>query len=149
MIKDLLKKENIKMFDHALEWEDAIRYCVQPLVDCHCVEARYAEEIIANTLKMGPYYVIAKNLALIHGRSDQGVIAKQLAITLSKEAIVFSKEKKAKLLVVLAAEDSESHIGALSKLAEIFMDESRIEKICGFDSIEEIYEEFLKADKGK
>ena len=69
MIKDLLKKENIKMLDHALEWEDAIRYCVQPLVDCHCVEARYAEEIIANTLKMGPYYVIAKNLALIHGRS--------------------------------------------------------------------------------
>lgn len=51
MIKDLLKKENIKMLDHALEWEDAIRYCVQPLVDCHCVEARYAEEIIANTLK--------------------------------------------------------------------------------------------------
>ena len=89
MIKDLLKKENIKMLDHALEWEDAIRYCVQPLVDCHCVEARYAEEIIANTLKMGPYYVIAKNLALIHGSSDQGVIAKQLAITLSKEAIIF------------------------------------------------------------
>lgn len=144
MINEMLRKENIRILNHALDWKKAIQYCVQPLVDTNYVESRYADEIINNTLQLGAYYVIAKDLALVHGSSNQGVIAKQLAVVVSKEEIVFPENKRAKLLVVLAAEDGESHMTALSKLAKIFMDAKRIEKICGMENVDDIYNEFLR-----
>lgn len=111
------------------------------------MEKRYADGIIENTLEMGPYYVIAKDLAFIHGRSDQGVITKQLAVTVSRNPIIFSDTKKARLLIVLAAEDGESHMQTLSCLAQIFMDEKKIASICDFTDVNDIYEAFMKEDK--
>lgn len=146
MIKNMLKKENIRILEEPLPWKGAIQYAVQPLIDTGYVEARYVEEIIHNTLEMGPYYVIAKDLAFLHARSDQGVIAKQLAVTVAKNTIHFSDTKSAKLLIVLAAEDSESHMDTLSKLAKIFMDQTKIQDICALNNIEEIYDKFLEVD---
>ncbi|MEF9967286.1 MAG: PTS sugar transporter subunit IIA, partial [Longicatena sp.] len=110
MIRDMLKKENVQIVQNVVDWKDAIRTSVQPLVEGHYVEERYIDGVIENTNIYGPYYVLAQDLALIHARSDQGVIEKQLAVTVLKEPIKFSEDGySVRLLVVLAAADGESH----------------------------------------
>ena len=83
----MLKLENIKILAGVKDWKEAICTAVQPLVDGGYCEARYSDEIIKNTEKLGPYYVLCENVALIHGSTEQGVIKRQIAITLLKEPV--------------------------------------------------------------
>ena len=77
-IYDMLKLENIKILAGVKDWKEAIYTAVQPLVDGGYCEARYSDEIIKNTEKLGPYYVLCENVALIHGSTEQGVIKRQM-----------------------------------------------------------------------
>lgn len=144
----MLKKENVQIVQSVVDWKDAIHTSVRPLVEGHYVEERYIDGVIENTDVYGPYYVLTQNLALIHARSDQGVITKQLAVTVLKEPIKFSEDGyDVRLLVVLAAENGESHLEAIRSLANIFSDETRIQEICDCSNAHEIYERFLAADE--
>lgn len=85
---ELLKKENVQICDAAADWKEAIRTAVKPLEEHGYVEARYKEEIISNVEKMGPYIVIADNIALPHARPEQGALKTQIGVTL------FRKDRK-------------------------------------------------------
>ena len=143
MERDMLKLENIQIVDCVSDWQEAVRVSVTPLVKEGYVESRYIDGIIQNTLEMGPYYIIADGVALLHGRPEQGVIHRQLGVTVLRKETDFGGENaKAKLLMVLAAEDSNSHIDVMRDLAEIFMDEKKIKKIVSAESKEEILNQF-------
>lgn len=147
MIRDMLKEENVQIVQSVVDWKDAIHTSVLPLVKGHYVEERYIDGVIENTNLYGPYYVLAPDLALIHARSDQGVIEKQLAVTVLEEPVKFSADgHTVRLLVVLAAADGESHMEAISSLATIFADESRIKEICECNNAHAVYQMFLDAD---
>lgn len=147
MIRDMLKEKNVQIVQNVANWKDAVQTSVQPLVDGQYVESRYIDGIIENTNIYGPYYVLAPDLALLHARSDQGVLKKQLAVTLLKEPVKFSEDGySVRLLVVLAAADGESHMDAISKLAAIFSDEEKLAAICEAKNVHQIYELFLAAD---
>ena len=108
-IYDMLKLENIKILAGVKDWKEAIYTAVQQLVDGGYCEARYSDEIIKNTEKLGPYYVLCENVALIHGSTEQGVIKRQIAITLLKEPVKFKEERYyVRILFTLDATDSET-----------------------------------------
>ena len=93
---------------------------------------------------MGPYYIIADGVALLHGRPEQGVKRQQLGVTVVKQEVTFlNEDAKARLLIVLAAENADSHIDAIRDLAEIMMDEERVQKIIAAKEPEEILEQFI------
>lgn len=143
-ICDMLKPENVRIVDSADTWEDAIRLSVRPLEDGGFVESRYADEIIRATYEMGPYYVLTEEVALIHGRPEDGAIKGQLAVTLLREPIVFEEGGfDVRLLVALAAEDANSHIDTMRVLAGIFMDQDRINQIVAMKTADEVYQAFM------
>ena len=95
---------------------------------------------------MGPYYVLTEDVALIHGRPEDGCIKGQLAVTVLKKPVKFTEDSfDVRLLVALAAEDSNSHIEAMQVLAGIFMDEDKIAQIVASDDADEIYQAFTGA----
>lgn len=127
---DLIKRENVQVCDKAADWRDAIRISVTPLERNGYVEPRYKEEIIGNIEKLGPYIVIADNIALPHARAEQGVLKTQLGVTLFKESVLFDgKDMPARLFVTLAAKDADSHQDALMSVYEIFGDEEKLEEV--------------------
>lgn len=148
MITDMLKKENIQIIDSIPDWREAIRVSVQPLVDTGYVESRYIDGIIANTEELGPYYVLVDDVALIHGRPEQGVLEKQLAVTIVKEPVAFAEDgsHKARLLVTLAATDGEAHIDVMRALAELFMDADKIEQLVNSTDVDTVYQIFSDVD---
>ena len=138
-ITEMLKRENVRLADSVDSWQDAIRLAIAPLNEGGYVEDRYADEIIRATNEMGPYYVLTEDVALIHGRPEDGCIKGQLAVTVLKKPVRFSEDSfDVRLLVALAAEDSNSHIEAMQVLAGIFMDEDKIAQIVASDDADSV-----------
>lgn len=142
-MEEMIQQKNIRIIDEVADWKEAISQAVLPLIENGYVETRYVDSIIENTEKFGPYYVIAPNIALPHARPEQGVLKKQLGILLLRKSIKFSQDGfDVRLLITLAASDSESHLQTLAKLSDILGDDDRIGKILGASSVEEIYRLF-------
>lgn len=140
---ELLKKENVQICDSAADWREAIRIAVKPLEEHGYVETRYKEEIISNVEKMGPYIVIADNIALPHARPEQGALKTQIGVTLFRKDVVFDgKDMPARLFVTLAAKDSNSHLDVLMEISELLSDESTVEKILQSSDTENLYQYF-------
>lgn len=145
-IYSMLKPENVRILSGVKDWKEAIYVAVQPLVEGGYCESRYADEIIKNTEKLGPYYVLCENLALIHGSTNQGVLKRQIAVTLLRQPIKFSEEGyEVRVLVTLAATDSESHMEALQAMSELFSEPDSIKKILDAEAANEIYQLFVHA----
>ena len=83
---------NVRILDRVEDWQQAIHVSLEPLICGGYVEPRYADEIIRSTEEIGPYYVLTEDIALIHGRPEQGVIRKQLAVTVVREPVRFSED---------------------------------------------------------
>lgn len=144
-MESMLSLDNIRIYDHAEDWVDAITKAVTPLVEHGFVEQRYIQGILDNTKQYGPYYVLAPEIALPHARPDQGVLKKQLGVTLLRHPVKFSADGyDVRLLITLAAADNQGHLEALKALSEIMMDEDRIRLILAAKTEEEILELFLK-----
>lgn len=140
---ELLKKENVQIYDTASDWREAIRMAVKPLEEHGYVEPRYKEEIISNVEKMGPYIVIADNIALPHARPEQGALKTQIGVTLFRKDVLFDgKDMPARLFVTLAAKDSNSHLDALVEITDLLSDESVVQKILEAPDTEDLYQYF-------
>ena len=140
-IKDMLKLENVQIVDAAKDWEDAVRIAVTPLVKGGYVEECYIDGIIANAHELGPYFVLVPNLALLHARPEQGVIKKQLALTILRTGTVFKEgQAPTSVLLTLAAEDSNSHIQVMRELATLLSDPKNIEALAQAKNEHEAYQ---------
>jgi len=94
------------------------------LVAAGTVKERYIQGM-KNTLKiLGPYFVIAPGIALLHARPEDGVIRSSLALVTLKIPIPFghSTNDPVDIVFALAAVDKTSHIEALSELASCLSD---------------------------
>lgn len=137
---NILKRENVQICDSAKDWKEAIRISVQPLEKHGYVEPRYKEEIISNVENMGPYIVIADNIALPHARPEQGAIETQIGVTLFRQKVQFDgKDMPARLFITLAAKDSDSHLDALAEISELLSDEKMVQDILNASDADGLY----------
>lgn len=142
-MKEMLKRENVQIVQSVSDWEEAVHVAVQPLVDGGYVESAYIDGIISNVHEYGPYFVICPDLALLHARPEQGVIKRQLAITVLREPVRFKPEgPDVRLLVTLAATDSDGHIEVMRQLVTMFGDPANITKVAEAKTADEIYAYF-------
>lgn len=141
MLEDMLIKENIRIVYEKLSWEEAIITAITPLVLTGYVEERYGKSIIESTKEYGAYYLLTKDIALLHSRPEEGVKKKQIGITIVKDGVTFpGKRTPIRLLIVLAAEDNEGHIETMRDIAEFVINESEIEEILKAESTDAIFE---------
>lgn len=143
-MKEMLKRENVQIVEKVSDWEESVHVAVQPLVDQGYVESAYIDGIISNAKEFGPYFVICPDLALLHARPDQGVIKRQLAVTVLREPVRFKEEgPDVRLLVTLAATDADGHIDVMRQLAMMFGDPENITKVAEAKTADEVYGYFI------
>ena len=140
---DLLKRENVQICEKADDWRDAIRISVLPLEKGGYAEPRYKEEIIKNLERLGPYIIIADDVALPHARPEQGAIQTQMAVTLFRQDVAFEEEgAAARLFISLVANDSDSHLNALMQMSELLGDEAVLNGILASETEDELFHYF-------
>ncbi|TQQ23889.1 PTS sugar transporter subunit IIA [Vibrio cholerae] len=140
MLSELITSDVIRIYPNAADWKDAVQKSCQALIDNGAVEPRYVDAIFCSHEELGPYYVVGPSMAMPHARPEDGVNRLSLAITVIQQGVHFDSEGNdpVKMLVTLAATDSESHVGAIAQLAELFMNEEHVEQICNAQTIEDV-----------
>ena len=139
----LVKLENVQICEKANDWRQAIKISVQPLEQGGYVKSCYKDGIIENVEKLGPYIMIADEIAMPHARPEQGAIETQIGITLFREGVRFDgKETTARLFVTLAAKDSDSHVDALVKISELLSADETVEAILEASDVQKLYHYF-------
>ncbi|EKF9765096.1 PTS sugar transporter subunit IIA [Vibrio cholerae] len=140
MLSELITSDVIRIYPNAADWKDAVQKSCRALIDNGAVEPRYVDAIFRSHEELGPYYVVGPSMAMPHARPEDGVNRLSLAITVIQQGVHFDSEGNdpVKMLVTLAATDSESHVGAIAQLAELFMNEEHVEQICNAQTIEDV-----------
>lgn len=125
MLSELLVKENISFMKNVASWQEAIQESAKPLLEKNIIEQRYVEKVISNVIELGPYIVIAPNIAISHARPQDGANGLGLTMLLLEEPLYFSedKERPVRIVITLAAPDNEQHLLALQQLSRLLMED--------------------------
>ncbi|AQR96795.1 MULTISPECIES: PTS sugar transporter subunit IIA [Clostridium] len=132
MLKELIDKGRISFHDGFDNWEDAIKASCKPLINDGAIEEAYADAIIENVKKYGPYIVIAPNICIPHAQEGVvGVNETAMCFMRTKNPVHFSDdpEQDARLFFVLASTDNEVHLQNLSNMVGLIEDEAVVDKL--------------------
>jgi PTS system ascorbate-specific IIA component len=132
MLKELIDKGRISFHDGFDNWEDAIKASCKPLINDGAIEEAYADAIIENVKKYGPYIVIAPNICIPHAQEGVvGVNETAMCFMRTKNPVHFSDdpEQDARLFFVLASTDNEVHLQNLSNMVGLIEDEAIVDRL--------------------
>ncbi len=137
-MKNILNGQ-IQVVESADNWEKAIEIAAQPLIKNGKIKYGYVENIIKNIKELGPYIILLPGVAMPHARPDENVIESSLSLLKINKGVSFSEDTEdVKLMFVLAAKDSNSHIDIIEQLTELLGDDEKIEKLMKAETLEEV-----------
>ena len=140
MLSTLITEKRIKIIDSLPNWTDAIETVCEPLVKDGAISVEYINSIIKSTNDLGPYYVLAPGIAMPHARPEEGVNHNALSLLIVRNGITFhSKENDpVKLILLLAAKDSDQHIDLITVISEFFDNDQLVQNVINAENVEEI-----------
>ena len=146
MLIEKITKQDIQIGIEASNWEEAISKSAKILLDKGCIEESYIDAMINTVKEKGPYIVIGQHIALAHARPECGVHKFALNFSLLDTPVEFGSENfdPVKLIITLAATDSNSHLQVLAELAEVLMDQERLDILLNSKTEDMFYEELIK-----
>ncbi|MBS3046415.1 PTS sugar transporter subunit IIA [Enterobacter mori] len=99
-------------------WQQAVRVACLPLEKQGVINGQYARAIVSNTEQLGPWYILSPGFALPHARPEEGVICRETHLSLLslQEAVSFPGHPDIRLVIVLAAANSNAHIATIQRL---------------------------------
>ena len=131
MFKELVEKKHYAFHEGFDDWRDAVRAACQPLLVDGTIEDVYVDEIIRKVEELGPYIVIAPNIAIPHAQEGVGVHDTAMSFMKTERPVHFADdaEHDAQIFVVLASADDEEHMDNLMDLSEALSDEDVVTKL--------------------
>ena len=149
LLSEVLTTDMIKFSDsQSLDWRQAFELSAQPLLKTGKITHEYIEAILKNVDDNGPYMNIGPEIALAHARPDQGV--NQLGMSLlklDKDIDLVDDKHRIRLIIVLAAVDSTTHLKALSELAQILGSKKDVDLIMKAKNAFQIENLILEGEK--
>jgi len=148
LISKLIKPSYIQLRIHADDWKDAIRKSCLKLVEDNSVNEAYIDEVINAAEEFGPYFVIAKGIAMPHCSSEGNVNNNAISITTLDEPVAFGNETNdpVRFIFTLAPASTKDHIACMAELAELLSDDAFYGVLEDADTGEEVYRYIRKRE---
>ena len=143
--ESLIENNSILLKAEATSWQEAVKLGTDMLVASKAIEPRYYDAIIQCVKTMGPYIIIAPNLAMPHARPEDGVNRTAFALVTLKKPVYFEGEiDPVDVLVTLAGSTSDQHMEGLMEVTQILDDENSetgvdLDKLRCCNSKEDVY----------
>ena len=129
----------IQIIECAESWEEAIKIAAQPLIEKNKIKSGYVDKMIASIKELGPYVILLPGVAMPHARPDENVLESSVSLLKINKGVSFSEETDdVKLMFVLAAKDSTSHIEIIEELTGLLGDDEKIEQLMKAETLQEI-----------
>lgn len=139
VLNEVLTEEMIQVKHEVNGWEEAIKLAANPLIDQSYITEEYVNAMIQNVKELGPYIVIAPDIAIAHARPEKNVHMVGLSLLKLDKSINFAENSHfAALVFVLAAVDNKQHLEMLSELANVLSDSKKVERLANSSSTSEI-----------
>lgn len=127
-LSKLLPPEHIQVTASVANWQEAVHIASQPLIEEKLITNQYIENMITSVKENGPYMVLSDYFALMHARPGEGVNQESMSLLVTKEQVDL-EGKPVKIFLILAAENSQSHLESLQNVMAIFMDDEKYQTI--------------------
>ena len=124
---DLISEERIEIHHDSYKWTQALWMAGEYLIDIGSIQSAYIESIISQLRYYGPYMFIMPRVILAHSKPEMGVQTMDCTIHFFEKPVVFSEKDQAAVVILLAAEDQESHLKVLRDLMTIFAKEENVD----------------------
>jgi ascorbate PTS system EIIA or EIIAB component len=122
--QSLIDNNSIKLHATATDWRSAIKIGTDMLVESGAIKPCYYDAIVSSVEALGPYIIIAPNLALPHARPEQGVIRTAFAlVTLDTPVYFDGEDDPVDVMIVLAGSTSDQHMEGLVEVTEVLDDD--------------------------
>ena len=123
---DMVRENIIRLNIKAENWEDAVRFSYEPLLDGGFITQKYINETVRIMNTVGPYVVITKHIALLHTKPESGAISCAMGIGVLEKPINFGsiEHDPIKYIFSLSAIDNHTHLCAMAELLELFNDDN-------------------------
>lgn len=131
MIQDLLTDDKIQIHIEAKDCNEAIEKTSEPLLANESIKENYVEAMKESIKKYGPYIVIGPGIALAHARPEDGVSKLDVSVASLAKPIDFGNKQNdpVKIIFVLSAVDSYSHLNILKAIVNLINKPNRIEEL--------------------
>lgn len=139
MLKDSLVG-NIILKEKVPDWRQAIRTAAQKLLEKEYVEDKYIIKMIENIEKLGPYIILSDDVAMPHSRPKDGVKKTGISLLKLDEGVDFGENSSIRLIFILAAKDSNSHIDMITELVNMLQNEKKLNRVLNSKTENEILE---------
>ncbi len=136
MLKEFLNG-NINLTESASDWEESVRIAAKPLLEKGFISENYVNSMTNDIKRLGFYIVLREGVAMPHSRPENGVSRTSMSL-LKLENPVNYGDNKVKLIFILAAEDSEKHIEALTGFSELLQDDDEVEALMNAKTMGEV-----------
>ncbi|WP_318508108.1 PTS sugar transporter subunit IIA [Photobacterium leiognathi] len=153
--QSLIENNSIALQASATTWEQAIKIGTDMLIASGAIQPSYHDAIIQSVKTLGPYIVIAPQLALPHARPENGVNRTAFALVTLQQPIVFDDEDEpVDVLITLAGSSSDEHMEGLLEVTQIIDDEEsdtgvdldKLRRCRSADDVYRVIDEALEAE---
>ena len=134
----------IQVLDHVDSLSEGIKIGAQMLLDNGYTDSEYETALLNNFDEYGNRYIISPYIILPHARPEQGVLKSGISMILLRQPFYYRELKKSiRLIVILAAKDSLTHLEYLKELSRIFSDDLRLKRILSTHTKEQLFMELM------
>ncbi|WP_318419334.1 PTS sugar transporter subunit IIA [Photobacterium leiognathi] len=153
--QSLIENNSIALQASATTWEQAIKIGTDMLIASGAIQPSYHDAIIQSVKTLGPYIVIAPQLALPHARPENGVNRTAFALVTLQQPILFDGEDEpVDVLITLAGSSSDEHMEGLLEVTQIIDDEEsdtgvdldKLRRCRSADDVYRVIDEALEAE---
>lgn len=138
----LFDSNTIQVMDHIDSLSEGIELGAKLLLDNGCTESSYSAALLRNFEEYGSKFMVSPFIILPHARPEQGVLKSGISIILLQQSFYYREcYEPIRLIVILAAQDSKTHLRFLKTLSEIFMNEQKLKRILSSHTKEQLYME--------
>lgn len=139
MTLENLSSDKVQVLEQVKSWREAISIAANPLKEQGYFQQDYIDDMIHSVEKLGPYIVIAPEIAIAHARPNNNVKKIGLSLLKLNQHINFSEEGHyASLVFVLSAIDNEGHLEVLRNLAITLGNQQTVEHLLNAQTSSEI-----------
>ncbi len=143
LLRELRDEGLIQLVEGPLDWRDALRASVAPLVAAGAATERYGDELVRNVEKYGPYIVLLPGVAMPHAMERaEGALRSAVALTRVSEPVHFGSpddpSKDAALLFTLCDCDAEAHLANMQRLYGVLTNDEALARLAAMESLDEI-----------
>ncbi len=137
-LKELLPESHIQIVQSSIGWREALKLASLPLLADKSIEYEYVNAMFENIEKNKPFLTVAEDVIIAHAGAGRGVYAVGMTVTVLPEITEVSDYLSAKVIIVLATPDYESHLIALDQLIQLLEAPEKLAVLKNASSEEEI-----------